>query len=85
MVYTVYIDVVFLGQYHMDMMVLTILNRVLSTGPQSGVFWPELSSAVYGPCVVSLVPRSSGRSGDIGNVCGGEQPDGRGRLSPEKP
>ena len=49
MVYTVYIDVVFAVNTIMDMMVLTILNRVLSYRTTNGVFWPEPSSAVYGP------------------------------------
>ena len=56
MVYTVYIDVVFAVNTIMDMMVLTILNRVLLyrttkrrilTGAVIGGIWS---------CVVSLVP-----------------------------
>ena len=56
MVYTVYIDVVFAVNTIMDMMVLTILNRVLSYRTTKRRI---LAGAVIGgiwSCVVSLVP-----------------------------
>ena len=49
MVYTVYIDVVFAVNTIMDMMVLTILNRVLSYRTTKRRILAGASSAVYGP------------------------------------
>ena len=72
MVYTVYIDVVFAVNTIMDMMVLTILNRVLSYRTTKRRI---LAGAVIGG-IWSCVVR---------DVCSGEQPDGCSCLSSEKP